>query len=45
MCRLMNSFGNPCKPLLVPIQIAVIRMEPGPGQVHGIKGHVTLDLL
>ena len=26
-------------------QIAVIRMEPGPGQAHGVRVHITLDLL
>lgn len=25
-------------------QIAVIRMEPAPGQVHGVRVHITLDL-
>ena len=25
-------------------QIAVIRMEPGAGQVHGVRVHITLDL-
>ena len=26
-------------------QIAVIRVEPGPGQAHGVRVHITLDLL
>jgi hypothetical protein len=26
-------------------QITVIRMEPGPDQVHGVRVHITLDLL
>ena len=26
-------------------QIAVIRMEPGPGLVQGVRVHITLDLL
>jgi hypothetical protein len=26
-------------------QIAVIRMEPGPGQAHRVRVHITLDLI